>query len=67
MKKHMKSVISRRKMLKNTAAFGAASASVMLGCPAVHANEAPTFAIWEPPLTWVVSLKNACMMIPASK
>ena len=43
MKDFTKNVISRRKMLKSTAAMGAAAgASIMLGCPAVHANEAPT-------------------------
>ena len=43
MKDQLKNVISRRKMLKSTAALGAAAgASIMLGCPAVHANEAPT-------------------------
>ena len=43
MKDYTKNVISRRKMLKSTAAMGAAAgASIMLGCPAVHANEAPT-------------------------
>ena len=43
MKDYNKNVISRRKMLKSTAAMGAAAgASIMLGCPAVHANEAPT-------------------------
>ena len=43
MKDYTKNVISRRKMLKSTAAIGAAAgASIMLGAPAVHANEAPT-------------------------
>ena len=43
MKDYTKNVISRRKMLKSTAAMGAAAgASIMLGCPVVHANEAPT-------------------------
>ena len=43
MKDQLKNVISRRKMLKSTAALSAAAgASFMLGCPAVHASEAPT-------------------------
>ena len=43
MKNYKSNVISRRKMLKSTAALSAAAgASIMLGCPAVHANEAPT-------------------------
>ena len=43
MKDYTKNVISRRKMLKSTAAIGAAAgASIMLGAPAVHANGAPT-------------------------
>ena len=68
MKNYKSNVISRRKMLKSTAALSAAaSASIILGCPAVHANEAPTFGIWEPPSIWVVNQKRGCLKILASK
>ena len=68
MKDYTKNVISRRKMLKSTAAMGAAAgASIMLGCPAVHANEAPTIRYLGLPSTWVASQKSAFLKIQGSK